>query len=202
MRHRWHNASEPDLTMNRIQGRTAEDLEMEARAWRRADLIRIWNAIKTGMPIAGWPAGKAFEYLVVRAFEIEGARVLWPFQVIYPQKFGTMEQVDGVAYLGDRAFLLESKNLSEPMAVEAVARLRMRLESRPPGTMGVLFSVQNFTLPTEVFTQFATPLNVLLWESGDLDVALANASMVDSLRAKLDYATEHGLPILRLGMLT
>ncbi len=113
-----------------------------------------------------------------------------------------MEQVDGVVYLGERAFLLESKNLSEPMAVEAVARLRMRLESRPPGTMGVLFSVQDFTLPTEVFTQFATPLNVLLWENTDLDLALTNASMVASLRAKLEYATENGLPLLPLGSRT
>lgn len=188
--------------MNRIQGRTAKGLEMEARAWERADLLRIWDAIKAGQSIAGWPPGKAFEYLVVRAFEIEGARVLWPFEVVYPQKFGTMEQVDGVVYLGERAFLLESKNQSEAMAVEAVARLRMRLESRPPGTMGVLFSVQNFTLPTEVFAQFATPLNVLLWENTDLDLALTNASMVASLRTKLEHATENGLPILRLGLQT
>lgn len=183
--------------MNRIQGRTARDFETEARGWDRADLLRIWNAIKAGEPIRGWPPGRAFEYLVVRAFDIEGAKVLWPFHVVYPQRFGTMEQVDGVVYLGERAFLLESKNLSESIAVEAVARLRMRLESRPPGTMGVLFSVRKFTLPTEVFTQFATPLNVLLWENTDLDVALANASMVATLRAKLEYAIEHGLPILR-----
>lgn len=188
--------------MNRIQGRTAKDLQTEARAWERADLLRIWEAVKAGRPIAGWPPGKAFEYLVVRAFDIEGARVLWPFEVVYPQKFGTMEQVDGVVYLGERAFLLESKNLSEPMAVEAVARLRMRLEARPPGTMGVLLSVQKFTLPTEIFTQFARPLNVLLWERRALDVALANASMVGTLRAKLEYAIEHGLPILRLGSQT
>ena len=188
--------------MNHIQGRTAKDLETVARAWERADLLRIWEAIKAGQPIAGWPPGKAFEYLVVRAFDIEGARVLWPFEVVYPQKFGTMEQVDGVVYLGERPFLLESKNLSEPMAVEAVARLRMRLESRPPGTMGVLFSVQKFTLPTEIFTQFVTPVNVLLWERKALDVALADASMVGTLRAKLEYAIEHGLPTLRFGLHT
>jgi hypothetical protein len=79
-----------------------------------------------------------------------------------------------------------------------VARLRMRLESRPPGTMGVLFSVQDFTLPTEIFTQFATPLNVLLWASGDLDVALAEGSMVEGLRDKLAHATESGLSHLPL----
>jgi hypothetical protein len=184
--------------MSHVQIRSAAELEREARSWSRGDLVRIWERIKAGQPIVGWPAGKAFEYLVVRAFDLEGARVIWPFQVTYPQKFGTMEQVDGVAYLGDRAFLLESKSLSEPAAMEEVARLRMRLESRPPGTMGVLFSAQDFTLPTEVFTQFATPLNVLLWGSGDLDVALGTGSMVRGLGAKLAHATESGLSLLLL----
>jgi hypothetical protein len=109
-----------------------------------------------------------------------------------------MEQIDGVVYLGDRAFLLESKDVSEPMAVEAVARLRFRLEARPPGVLGVLFSVGGFTFPAEVFAQFASPLNVLLWDSDDLDHALANGSMVAGLRKKLDHATEEGMPFLPL----
>lgn len=182
--------------MNRIPSQSAAEMEREAKAWSRDDLLRIWARIKAGQRVTGWPAGKDFEYLVVRAFDLEGARVIWPFEVTYPQKFGTMEQVDGMVYLGDRAFLLESKNLSEPAAVRELARLRMRLESRPPGTMGVLFSTQNFTLPAEVFAQFARPLNVLLWGRGDLDVSLLDGSMVQGLHAKLARATESGLPTL------
>lgn len=136
---------------------------------------------------------------MIRAFQLESAEVRWPFQVTYPQKFGTMEQLDGTVYLGERAFLVESKDLSEPAAIEAVAKLRFRLEGRPPGTMAVLFSVRNFTLPTEVFTQFASPLNVLLWSSDDLDHALEHGSMVAGLRLKLRYATEWGLPLFPLG---
>ena len=184
--------------MNRVPGRRVADMEGEAKTWNRDDLLRLWARIKAHRPVSGWPDGKVFEYLVVRAFDIEGARVLWPFEVTYPQKFGTMEQIDGMVYLGERAFLLESKNVSEPVAIDEVARLRMRLESRPPGTMGVLFSAQDFTLPAEVFTQFATPLNVLLWARRDLDVALRGGMMVDGLRAKLAHATESGLPILFL----
>jgi len=171
-------------------------MEREAKAWSRDDLLRMWARIKTGERSAGWPAGRDFEYLVVRAFDLEGVRVIWPFEVTYPQKFGTMEQVDGVVYLDGRAFLVESKNLSEPIAVQELARLRMRLESRPPGTMGVLFSTQNFSLPTEVFAQFARPLNVLLWGRSDLEVALVDGSMVSSLRAEFARATESGLPFL------
>jgi hypothetical protein len=185
--------------MNRIESRTAGDMELEARAWSREELVRMWERIRAREPIDGWQAGKAFEYVVVQAFQLEKARVRWPYQVTYPQRFGAMEQVDGMVYLGERAFLLESKDLSEPAAIESVARLRLRLESRPPGTMGVLFSVRDFTLPTEVFTQFATPLNVLLWGSEDLDTALGNGTMVAGLRAKLDYAHELGLPLLPLG---
>jgi hypothetical protein len=167
----------------------------EAETWTRKDLTAIWAKIKAGEPIENWGPGKAFEYLVIRAFHLEGTQVRWPFQVTYPQKFGTMEQLDGVVYLQGRPFLVESKNLSEPAAIEAVAKLRFRLEGRPPLTMGVLFSVSNFTLPTEVFAQFASPLNVLLWNRSDLDIALPSGEMTEGLRQKFEYAIEYGLPL-------
>jgi hypothetical protein len=178
--------------------RTADELKDAAQRWQRADLLRIWEDIKVRRPIDGWPPGKAFEYLVVQAFSLEGVTVRWPFEVEYPHKLGVMEQLDGVVYLGGRPFLLESKDLDEPTAIGAVAKLRFRLESRPPGTMAVLFSVGGFTFPTEVFTQFATPLNVLLWSGGDLDWALTAGAMQNGLQRKLDYASERGLPSLRL----
>lgn len=169
-----------------------------AETWTAADLLRFWERIKNGKRIPGWQKGGAFEYLIIRAFQLEGTRVCWPFQVTYPQKFGTMEQIDGIVYLGERAFLLESKDLSEPAAIEAVAKLRFRLEGRPPSMMGVLFSVQDFTLPTEVFTQFVSPLNVLLWGRADLDVAIKSSTMTDGLKRKLEHANEHGLPLFAL----
>ena len=184
--------------MNQVLPRTANDLETEAQGWGRNDLVRIWDDIKARNQVVGWADGKAFEYLIIRAFQLEGLSVRWPFQVVYPQKFGTMEQLDGVVYLGDRPFLVESKDLSEPAAIESVAKLRFRLEARPPGTMGILFSVRNFSLPTEVFTQFASPLNVILWGSRDIDFALPAGSMEDGLRKKLEYANEWGLPLFPL----
>jgi hypothetical protein len=30
---------------------------------------------------SGWAPGKAFEYLVLRAFQLEGAEVRWPYSV-------------------------------------------------------------------------------------------------------------------------
>lgn len=184
--------------MNRIQGRSAADMEREAKAWSRDDLLRAWERIKARKPIYGWQPGKAFEYFVVRAFDIEGLRVKWPYEVTYRQKLGIVEQNDGFIYLGERPFLIESKDLSEALAVESVAKLRFRLESRPPGTMSVLFNSTKFSLATEVLAHFAVPLNVVLWRGQDFDYALPTASMVTGLQAKLDAATELGIPLFPL----
>lgn len=181
-----------------VETRSAVDLENEASRWTRDDLVALWERIKAEDEIPGWAPGKTFEYLVIRAFQLEHLTARWPFIVTYPQKFGAMEQLDGVVYLGERAFLVESKNLSEPAAIEAVTKLRFRLESRPPGLMGVLFSTNNFSLQTEVFAQFASPLNVLLWSRSDLDHALAAGSMREGLQRKLEYAIEWGLPLFPL----
>lgn len=110
-----------------------------------------------------------------------------------------MEQLDGVVYLDRQPFIVESKNMTEPAAIEAVAKLRFRLEGRPPSTMAVLFSVSDFSLPTEIFAQFASPLNVLLWGRSDLDVAIPGGDMLGGLRRKLEHAVEFGLPLYFLG---
>lgn len=179
--------------MNRKLARCAEQMSAEAEAWTQADLIAIWDRIQSGERIAGWARGKAFEYLMVRAFQLEGVVIRWPFEVLYPQRFGTMEQHDGFVYLRDRAFLVESKATAEAPGIEAVAKLRFRLEARPPGTMGLLFSISTFSEPTEVFTQFASPLNVLLWTGLDVDWALRTGQMRPGLEQKLRHANEFGL---------
>jgi hypothetical protein len=182
-----------------MPNRTPPELEAEAVTWTRADLLVRWEQIKARTPIPGWSRGKAFEYLVIQAFRLESAAVRWPYSVTYPHRLGTTEQIDGAVYFGERAFLIESKDLSERATIGAVAKLRFRIEGRPPGTMGVLFSVRNFTFPTELFTQFAAPLNVLLWSREDLDHALATGSMVAGLEMKLRLATEWGLALYPLG---
>jgi hypothetical protein len=45
-----------------------------------SDLIRLWEQIQI-RATSGWDPGKALEYLVIRAFEIEGAAVTYPFAV-------------------------------------------------------------------------------------------------------------------------
>lgn len=48
----------------------------------RSKLRKLWRSIEEGKTVEdGWDAGKAFEYLVVRAFQIEGADVRWPYDI-------------------------------------------------------------------------------------------------------------------------
>lgn len=178
---------------------TGEAYQLQAQQWDLNDILKLWITIKKRKRESGWPEGKMFEYLVVRAFELAGLTVKWPFSVTYPHKLGTMEQIDGVVYLNERPFLIESKHLSEASSIEAFAKLRLRLETRPPGTMGILFSTNDFTLATEVFAQFAHPLNILLWGRADLDIALASNTMKSSLQQKLSVAIEYGLALHPLG---
>jgi hypothetical protein len=65
--------------------------------------------------------------------------------------------------------------------------------------IGLLFSTSRYGTAAEVFAQFASPPNVLLWSGDDLDVALSKACMVDALREKLRYAQEYGIPLFPLG---
>jgi hypothetical protein len=97
-----------------------------------------------------------------------------------------------------RPFIIESKDGNDAVTIGTVAKLRFRLEKRPPGTMAVLFSVGRISTPTEVFAQFASPLNVLLWSAADMEVALHSSGMTDGLRRKFAHAVQYGLPLLPL----
>ncbi len=44
------------------------------------DLQDLWREIEA-RETPEWASGKAFEYLVLRAFELEGAEVRWPYSV-------------------------------------------------------------------------------------------------------------------------
>ncbi|MEX0716133.1 MAG: hypothetical protein WD066_06085 [Planctomycetaceae bacterium] len=173
---------------------TSRELEHAALEWTRAELVRIWAELKLGNRIPGWDPGRAFEYLVIRAFHLEAPTdTRWPYIVTIPrQRLGSVEQIDGIVYVDGVAFLIESKARDEPTAIDAIAKLRFRLEGRPPGTMGLLFSLRDYTTATELFAQFAVPLNVLLWSAGDLDKALEHGTMISSLRDKYRHAVEQG----------
>ena len=167
------------------------------------DVFQLWQDIKDGT-VHDWNSGRALEYLIVRAFQLDveaetellGTR--WPFGVTYPQKIGNVEQIDGIAYLKFCNFIIESKDYNQPLDVEPLAKLRQRLEKRPPGTMGILFGKKGFTDPARIIAQFANPLNVLLMQSSDLNYAIKEdkIQLIYVVREMFRHAVELGLPDL------
>ncbi len=63
----------------------------------RAGLLKLWSQIDSGN-VPNWDSSKAFECLVLRAFELEGAKVQYPFSVVKNSQ--SIEQIDGVVYSG------------------------------------------------------------------------------------------------------
>src|SRR5947209_18388617 len=93
-----------------------------AHGW--GELQTLWNAIER-RDTPGWETGKALEYLVIRAFELDGAQVRWPYAV---QLFGEdVEEIDGVVYYAGLSCLAECKDLSENVAIGPIAKLRNQL---------------------------------------------------------------------------
>lgn len=146
----------------------------------------------------GWPAGKAFEYLILRAFELEGAEVTWPFSVLQDGK--ELEQIDGAVHDNGLHCLLEMKQYQDTINFDAIARLRSRLARRPTHTMGAIFSIRGFTPQAKVLAQFATPINVLLWDEIDIEYGITRHEMRSGLQKKFRHAIEHGFSDYNLQM--
>jgi len=152
------------------------------RSMGRAALINLWEQIQDGQDLESWPPGKAFEYLILRAFQLEGAQVIWPYS-------GGWEQVDGGIYVDGFSCLVECKHWQEPVDFNPIAKFKMRVDRRPPAALGLMFSVSGFTGPA-LREAYAQPLrNVLLWHGWDISLAL-RGGMRAALGAKWRKAVE------------
>jgi len=89
----------------------AEDYVRKARDLDSVGIRELWQEIKRGAT-PGWPLGKAMEHLVLRAFELDGAKVRWPFEVRFGEEL--IEQIDGVIRLGAISVLVETKDQQRP----------------------------------------------------------------------------------------
>jgi hypothetical protein len=174
---------------------TDAECEQKAKALTRKQARALWNKVQAGVPVPGWDAGKAFEFLVLRAFQLDGVEVTWPYRVAFP--FSTskedVEQIDGAMRLSGTWFLLESKDEVENIGVAPVAKLRNQLLRRPAGTLGVVFSRTDFTASARVLAGFTSPQTVLLWSGDDLKYAFEHAYFKEGLLKKQRMAVEKGL---------
>jgi len=154
-------------------------------------LRAFWARVKSGhMP--GWPPGRAFEYLVLRAFELDGAEVRWPFTVTMADE--TVEQIDGAVYAANLSCIVEAKDTAAPIDISVLAKMRNQLARRPAATLGVVFSRSGFTSAASTLAGYFAPQTVLLISGWDLEEALNARAVVAMLVAKFRECVEEGVP--------
>ena len=163
----------------------------------RKRLQRLWREITTGTA-KDWDAGKAFEYLVLRAFQLEGAAVRWPFNV--EMDGSTVEQIDGVVYTEGLACLVECKDGTTKANIEPIAKIRNQLLRRPGGSLGLVFSREGFTDSALTLARFCLPQTILLWTGEEVELALKKSLMRKGLIAKYRRCVEEGLPDYNIRM--
>lgn len=155
-------------------------------------LLDLWKVIEGRNTSPDWAAGKALEYLVLRAFQLEGATVRWPYQVNIGGD--VVEQIDGVVYSDGLSCLVECKDTESKVNIEPIAKLRNQLLRRPGTTTGIVFSSSAFTDPALTLAQFAAPQPILLWSGEEIEYAIRRRCIRQALVAKHRHCIEHALP--------
>jgi Restriction endonuclease len=176
-----------------LQLAAAAQYEAMIQSLQWQDLRSLWTKIEQ-RNTPGWDAGRAFEYLVLRAFELDGAEVKYSYSV---KLFGEeVEQVDGVVYCAGLSCLVESKDFADKTNVDIVpiAKLRNQLLRRPTSTIGLVFSRTGFTDPARHLSYFSLPQTILLWSGEEIQYALEQESICELLVLKYRVCVEDGLP--------
>ena len=173
----------------------ASELVAVIRGFDRPRLLTLYDQIVWG-DTPGWRGGKALEHLSLRAFELEGAEVQWPYEVPMPTSDRTMEQIDGVLYVDGLAILVETKDVAERANIEPIAKLKSQLDRRPPQTLGLVISRSGFTFPAATLTQLISGGRIILWRGDEMRYALANTLMVPALKRKYRALIERAVPDL------
>ncbi len=156
------------------------------------ELRTLWNQIKN-RDTPDWDAGKAFEYLVLRAFALDGASVQWPYNVTLYGRGEVIEQIDGSVRVAGLYSLIESKDEKGNIAITPIAKLRNQLLRRPSGTFGMVFSSQGYTDAALQLAQFALPQAILLWTRTQIDFALQHENICKLCEQKYRACVDHGM---------
>jgi len=170
-----------------MASQTTYEKKISRYKWR--DLASLWESIVSGNT-PGWEPGKAFEYLVLRAFELEGAEVRWPYIVTIAGK--EIERIDGFVYTDGLACLVECEDSAENADVAPIAKMRNQLLRRPAATIGIVFSRSDFTESAITQAGFVAPQTLILWHGEEIAYALKRKSMRRVLVTKYRYCIEHG----------
>jgi hypothetical protein len=171
---------------------TPVEYEAQAKALDYAGLLTLWGEI-VSRNTPNWDTGKAFEYLILRAFEIEGAEVQYPYAVTMQDV--EVEQIDGAVHVDGVSALVESKDFGDDRRVniEPISKLRSQLLRRPSSTIGMLFSRTGFTDPALVLSQYLSPQTILVWQGQEIEYALNNSRFRRGLMVKYRMAVHRGV---------
>jgi len=172
---------------------TTKDYMKKIKSLSQKDLVDLWNQIKSGNT-PEWDSGKAFEFLILRYFELEGAEIRYPFSVDI-LGVSNAEQIDGVIHFTDinLSIVAEFKDHSKNLNIEPVAKLRNQLLRRPSNTIGSIFTTSQFSEAAMTLTQFIFPQTILLWESNHIEHCInKKSSFKDGLLKKYRFAIEEG----------
>jgi hypothetical protein len=171
---------------------TREEYESMIQPFGWAELRALWDRIKV-RDTPGWGGGKAFEYLVLRAFQLNGAEVRWPYGVsLYGQR-EIVEEIDGSVRIGGLYSLVESKDEDGNVAIAPIAKLRNQLLRRPAGTFGMVFSSLGFTDPAVQLAHFALPQAILLWTGRQVEYALNHENICKLCEMKYRMCVDYGV---------
>lgn len=152
-------------------------------------LLKLWQSHLDGtMGASIWESGKLFEYVVLQAFQIEGAIVRWPYSVKIDKE--VVEQIDGAISYSNRHILIECKDWAKSINIEPFAKMRNQLMQRPAGVIGCIFSRSGYTDPAIGLSRFCSPQTILLWENDELEVCIKHSMMIEGLEIKLRKAAE------------
>lgn len=160
----------------------------DAYSWR--EIATLWDQVKAG-ETPDWDNGKALEYLVVRAFRLSGLQVEYPYDV--PPGGKPIEQIDGLVYLGELAFIIECKDTKDAVDMEVIAKVCNRLARRPPTTMGCVFVAGSFSTSALLLADLTTPHRVTLWTQDDIEASFRASDFKATLEKKYRYLCQFGL---------
>jgi hypothetical protein len=170
---------------------TPDEYEAEIKTYTWPKLKKLWQAIKN-RDTPGWEPGKAFESLILRAFQLNNAEIRWPYSV--PLFGEEVEQIDGSVRFGSLYALIESKDEAENITIAPIAKLRNQLLRRPAGTIGLLFSSGRFTAPAIQLAYFTLPQAILLWTGDEVEYALQKKKFVEFCEMKYRICIDTGMP--------
>lgn len=170
---------------------TEAEYKNKIQSYRQFGLKRLWRKKRQNcLDDDFWESGKLLEYAILRAFELEGAEVTYPYSVELQGE--EVEQIDGAIKVGSLYSLIECKDYSQiPINITPLAKLRNQLLRRHASIFGMFFSMSDYTNPAEMLVQYMSPQMIILWSAEDIDYCMEHSCFIPCLRQKYKMAIEN-----------